>query len=200
MPSTITRRPVGAWRGAAGRGQRDGRRQQPSADGAAGPLMQRHGPRAGRPCARGGSMPNRRSAVGAMSMIDRSPSAATARLQKNTPGTSRGSMQWSPLHGLGVVLEHRPGDDAGRAVPRDAVAGVVADDAGRARSRGTGPRRAPPCRTPRGRRSRPARSSRRPFSLPMISALSAAASAPGATMPCCSRPVRLRNMPVSPTQ
>src|SRR5262249_2533012 len=29
---------------------------------------------------------------------------------------------------LDVVLEHGPGDDAGRAVPRRAVAGVVADD------------------------------------------------------------------------
>src|SRR5262249_31122748 len=40
----------------------------------------------------GGSMPNRRSTVGAMSTMCGS-FAAIERLQKNTPGTSRGSMQ-----------------------------------------------------------------------------------------------------------
>ena len=42
--------------------------------------------------------------------------------------------------------------------------------------------------------------SRSPLSFAMISAFSAAASAPGSTMPCASRPFRLRNMPVRPTE
>jgi hypothetical protein len=40
----------------------------------------------------GGWMPNKRSAVGAMSTMCGS-SASIERLQKKTPGTSRGSMQ-----------------------------------------------------------------------------------------------------------
>ena len=90
---------------------------------------------------------------------------------------------------LDVVLEDRPADDAGRAVPRRAVAGVVADQQVRARSRDTGPGTAPTCRTPRGCRLRA-------FSVvasahsacSMISAFSASTPAPGSTMPCCSRP------------
>ena len=52
-------------------------------------------------------MPNSRSAVGAMSMSAGS-SASIVRLQKNTPGTSRGSMQWSPLHALTLSSKTGP--------------------------------------------------------------------------------------------
>ena len=53
-------------------------------------------------------MPNSRSAVGAMS-ISAGSSASIGRLQNSTPGTSRGSMQWSPLQAL--VLSWKIGPD-----------------------------------------------------------------------------------------
>jgi hypothetical protein len=46
-------------------------------------------------------MPKRSSTVGAMSWIWGS-FTATRRLQKNTPGTNRWSMQWSALHALSL--------------------------------------------------------------------------------------------------
>ena len=44
-------------------------------------------------------MPNSFSTVGAMSTSAGS-AVSTLRLQKSAPSTSRGSMQWSPLHGF----------------------------------------------------------------------------------------------------
>ena len=78
------------------------------------PLMRRR-PTAGRPC--GG---RRRGRTGA------APSArcrrstdrrrrSTLRLQKSTPGTRRGSMQWSPLHAL--VLSSNTGPDTTPVAP-----------------------------------------------------------------------------------
>ena len=72
---------------------------------------------------------------------------------------------------LHVVLEDRAGDDAGRAVPRRAVAGVVADEqVRRVLEIGPGIERRR-YRTPRGCRRLRRSASRSPFSLPMISRL-----------------------------
>ncbi len=55
-------------------------------------------------------------------------SESILRLQKSTPGTSRGSTQWSPLQALGLSSITRAADFADRGVPAGAVALVVADD------------------------------------------------------------------------
>ena len=116
--------------------ERRGRTRRPPAEGCARSSCR---PASGRPSMyAGGSMPNSRSTVGAMSTSAGS-SVSIGRLQKRTPGTSRGSMQWSPLHAF--VLSSKTGPATTPVAPSHdiAVAGVVADHAGRARCSTYGP-------------------------------------------------------------
>ena len=85
----------------------------------------------------------------------------------------------------------RAGDDAGGAIPRHAIAGVVADEQVRARSRGRARCRARRVERFADRRSRRVSASAQAAQLAMISAFNAAASAPGATMPLLLAALRL---------
>ena len=76
---------------------------------------------------RGGSMPNRCSAVGAMSTSAGSGASMRAVAEEHARHQARvDAVIAAP--GLDVVLEHRTRHDTGRAVPRDAIARVVADE------------------------------------------------------------------------
>ena len=94
-------------------------------------------------------MPNRRSAVGAMSMSAGSSGVDRPVAEEHAGHQPRiDAVVAAPR--LHVVLEDRPGDDAGRAVPRRPVAGVVADEEVRRVLEIRARHRAPRYRTPRG--------------------------------------------------
>ena len=149
------------------------------------------------PCSPAASMPKSRSAVGAMSMSAGSSVVDRSAAEEHAGNKARvDAVVATP--GLGVVLEHRPRDDARRRVPRVAIAGVVADDKSGAFSR-YGPEYRRAVSNTSVMPTSPQSGSTRPLSRSMISAFSASASSPGLTMPAPSRPARFRNMPVRPS-
>ena len=192
-PSTITRRPDGRVARAAARRRRTARRQP----GRRCTGSRRRGsharPASGRPSMyAGGSMPNSRSAVGAMSMSAGSSACRSAGCRRTR--RARAADRCSGRRSTAFVLSSNTGPATmpRRAVPRHAIARVVADE----QVRRVLEIRA---RVERRRVERLADPDLARLgvdadrcSLPMISAFSAAASAPGATMPCCSRPLHVQ--------
>ena len=127
------RRPVARWRPPQRQRRRDERRQTTSSGDTARQRVTRGvstsspARAAGPSMCGGGSMPNRRSAVGAMS-IEAGRSVVDRAVAEQHAGHEARIDAVIAAPCLDVVLEHRPGDDAGGAVPRRAIAGVVADE------------------------------------------------------------------------